>query len=1198
MVPYVSLLTLRPVAAESAGGSTEEVTGRVAERLGALGPRLAPALAEAIERTWKGLEIALAGAPARERVESALTTPETQPLRNALRTFWDTAPLADRDPAFRQEALRELRVARSRGQLAEGLDIGELARTAALSWTGAAPHETERATLEKLAGDLRLAGLARLAEAIDAQATQPVWLAEAARFFWERAGGPGKTTASVWTPGLTALAEALERDGGRIDPLLSDPTPAASTAGVFDLAAELRSGDPQVRPLAQQVLQALEAHRLADRPLRAFDCLSVHGTDERRRLQQLIARYLALPDELRRAAPALRNGVAKLHVLVGDLAAARNDFQALAERRDDPAAQAEALANFFEVALEERTWPEAVVALTRAATLQPDRFSLFPLAQYEPVSVLHNGGSSVTFLCRHRNSGAQVIVEALRADLLERPAAAVFADARALESLELPALLRLRDCDYADAARSRPYLVREFFEGQTLADYVGQHGPLAPADLVAVSRPLAEAVEGAHARGVLHGDLRPANVWIRKDPTGWKVKVLHFGLGLRRSVLRDVLRSPAARIQTTLGVEVARTAEAASPEQLGRLPGIPPGPYSDVYGFGRIAYFALLRTSDPDDEEKDKLPQAWRRLLGQCTAYMNTRRPADLGVVRRLLTPGNHEPAPPPPTTVREASTVVEAPAIAVPAPAVPAPVGTPPATAVSATPRSELEEAAASCVHRGVMLRQKGDYDAAIAEFTRATRIDPNHTAAYQGRANTYSGRGDYDRAVEDYSKALEIDPKLALAYVNRGLAYVKLHEPVKAVADYTRALEIDPKLSVAYLNRGSAYARSAEYERAVEDYSKALEIDPKLALAYVNRGLAHAKKGDFPAALVDYGRALEIEPTNREAQARKAQAERAIRKPAGARGKRRREDDTPVRVFEGATEAVRAVVCTADGRRVVAGGEDKSVRIWDSATGKKLARLAGHTGPVLCVAVGPDSDIILSGSQDHTLRLWDVEGSELRRFGGGLFFGGNAHADAVSAVAFSPDGHQALSASWDKTIRLWDVNNGREVRGFEGHQWLIHSVAFSPEGRHFVYGSEDQTLRLCQLEDGQEIRRFEGHGSWVLSVAFSPDGRQLLSGSSDGTMRLWSVARGKEMCKFGGQMGLVQSVAFSPDGRRALSGEYTLPGDNTVMRLWDVEGEREITRFVGHKQMIWSVCFSPDGRYGLSASADKTICMWRLPK
>src|SRR5262249_5791833 len=149
---------------------------------------------------------------------------------------------------------------------------------------------------------------------------------------------------------------------------------------------------------------------------------------------------------------------------------------------------------------------------------------------------------------------------------------------------------------------------------------------------------------------------------------------------------------------------------------------------------------------------------------------------------------------------------------------------------------------------------------------------------------------------------------------------------------------------------------------------------------------------------------------------------------------------------------------------------------------------------GGVTSVAVAPNGERLLSGSQDRTVRLWDLDnGKEARRFGAGRLFGGSgtSHGDAVINRGLAPDGLRALSPSWDKTMRLWDVESGKELRAYEGHQWLIHAAVFSPDGQHFLYGSEDHTARLCQVETGQEIRRFgqvsghdtkEGHTSWVL--------------------------------------------------------------------------------------------------------------------
>ncbi len=102
--------------------------------------------------------------------------------------------------------------------------------------------------------------------------------------------------------------------------------------------------------------------------------------------------------------------------------------------------------------------------------------------------------------------------------------------------------------------------------------------------------------------------------------------------------------------------------------------------------------------------------------------------------------------------------------------------------------------------------------------------------------------------------------------------------------------------------------------------------------------------------------------------------------------------------------------------GRRLVSGGWDHIVHLWDTGTGERLGRWRGHHQDVWSVAFSPDGETLASGSEDHTVKLWDVQtGKERVTF--------TKHTGSVYAVAFSPDGTRLASGGRDGTVRIWDV-------------------------------------------------------------------------------------------------------------------------------------------------------------------------------
>jgi WD40 repeat protein len=221
-------------------------------------------------------------------------------------------------------------------------------------------------------------------------------------------------------------------------------------------------------------------------------------------------------------------------------------------------------------------------------------------------------------------------------------------------------------------------------------------------------------------------------------------------------------------------------------------------------------------------------------------------------------------------------------------------------------------------------------------------------------------------------------------------------------------------------------------------------------------------------------------------------------------------------------------AIFSPGDGRYVATAGRDNEAILWDSATGKLLARFhgeQGHRGPVTSVAFDAATQRLVTASQDRTAKIWDVKTHKVL-----VTLGGPQHADddkakpaaprvrphtqAVLRAEFSPDGTRVLTAGEDNRAILWDAATGEPILQLQGHTAAVTSVCFSIDGKRAITGSRDATAKLWELKeesgktDSGELLTLKGHSRDVTAVACSKDGQSILSGSLDGTMILWPAA------------------------------------------------------------------------------------------
>ena len=492
------------------------------------------------------------------------------------------------------------------------------------------------------------------------------------------------------------------------------------------------------------------------------------------------------------------------------------------------------------------------------------------IGPYEVLGELGRGGMGLVYRVRAPD-GREVALK-----LLLQTNQAAFArfdrERRLLMSLgEQDGFVGLLD---AGVAPEGAWLLMPFMPGGTLRQKLA-NGPLGIDETSTLGVELARALGAAHARGIVHRDVKPENVLFAASG-----RALLADLGIAKHFDRGAAGASQSVSLTQDGVAKG-TAGYMAPEQLRDAASV--GPAADVFALGATLYECLAGRPAFEGEsvietitklesgvvapiDRPGVPASLEKVVRRALARDPRERFPDGASLARAIAPdkkteGNTRRLVPlvlgaalGGALVIGALVVVFGRAGAEPPRALPPPAPRPAAA-------DSMAEALA-LVKRGNEKLGAGDAKGALADGEQAVKLAPRLARAWALRGVARVASHNSKGAIADLTRAIELDPKLAIAYVNRGNALWGENDLEGALRDATSAIDLDPGIPQAWTNRSSAKLDMNELDGAIEDASKAVALDPRQATAWSNRANARLDKHDPRGAVDDASKAIALSP------------------------------------------------------------------------------------------------------------------------------------------------------------------------------------------------------------------------------------------------------------------------------------------------------------------------------------------------
>jgi len=245
-------------------------------------------------------------------------------------------------------------------------------------------------------------------------------------------------------------------------------------------------------------------------------------------------------------------------------------------------------------------------------------------------------------------------------------------------------------------------------------------------------------------------------------------------------------------------------------------------------------------------------------------------------------------------------------------------------------------------------------------------------------------------------------------------------------------------------------------------------------------------------------------------------------------------------------------------------------------------LLDLRGHAGLVVSLTNSPDGRYVASGGQDSTIKIWETKSGALVR-------SWKAHSDVVSALAFSPEGNVLISSSPDRMIKLWDSSQGRLVKSFIDTSAALFSVAISNDANFIAASGTDNLIKLWRSQTGERSIFPREHTDWVSALCLSSNGNLLASASYDGAVKLWDFKMVRLQKSLTGQLKHVNAVDLSKDEQTLACG-----GSGGIVEIWkfpDLQESRALPTGTGE---VLSLDFSANNKWLAAGTMSGEIYLW----